>query len=603
MRVCQIEFRNFRGIREGRVVLPKHAVLLGANNAGKTTVVEALALLFGRERMVSPITDWDFFEGSPKPESRFNIIATITDFGNDDPRAVPAWFTGHDAAHPVWWNEDNITLSTEADPPSGAALATQVAMAGRFDDEACEFETIRYFYHGDGDPFTDGCSVVPWRLLRQVGVFLLSSNRDWDKLLSFRSSSLLKVIREYDALPGITIDELKKQLRTDVAKIEDSAPLSEILDAATKELQSFLLIGQSSRIVYRPTNLDAFAVLQSLVAHIAQSDDVLIPVARHGAGMVSLQAFLLLLAFAEHRLKKGQNFILAAEEPELHLHPSLHQRLVNRIRSASVQSIVTTQSPNVAAGYQPHEVVFVSNNKGCLSAERLRTEPIKEITTNSVRKLYLAHRAAFYEALMGCVILVPEGQNDYEWLSLWQRFAQSYRDATKHFDLRPMTILPTSDAAVAESFKEIARFRPDAIPILDGDQSGATYLVNLITVSPAPSKIIRFGKEAAIECLSAWILEPALTSLGDVMKVLLGNSTPTLRSLQDALIAKKKDHELHENIVWESIASDECCKRACAFFYDLAAIASQNTPSDTGWNIHTEANGTMVYTASHVRRV
>src|SRR4030042_7198890 len=103
MRICQIEFRNFRGIREGRVVLPKHSVLLGANNAGKTTVVEALALLFGRERMVSPITDWDFFEGSPKPESRFNIIATITDFGNDDPRAVPAWYTGHDTAYPVCW--------------------------------------------------------------------------------------------------------------------------------------------------------------------------------------------------------------------------------------------------------------------------------------------------------------------------------------------------------------------------------------------------------------------------------------------------------------------------------------------------------------------
>jgi len=430
----------------------------------------------------------------------------------------------------------------------------------------------------------------------------LSSNRDWDKLLSFRSSSLLKVIRECDALPGKTVDELKKQLRTDVAKIEDSAPLSEILEAATKELQSFLLIGQSSRMVYRPTNLDAIAVMQSLVAHVAQSDDVLIPVARHGAGMVSLQAFLLLLAFAEHRRKTGQNFILAAEEPELHLHPSLHQRLVHRIRSASVQSIVTTQSPNVAAGYQPREVVFVMNNKGHLSAERLRTEPVKEITTNSVRKLYLTHRAAFYEALMGCVIMVPEGQYDYEWLSLWQRLAQSYRDATKHFDLRPMTMLPTSDAAVAESFREIARFRPDAVPVLDGDESGETYLTNLVAGSPAPSKIIRFGEGAAIECLSAWILEPALASQGDIMKSLLGNSNPTLRSLQDALIAKKKDRELHENIVWESIASDECCKRACEFLHDLAAIASNNTPINIGWTSHGAANEAMVYIASHVKR-
>ena len=433
MRISQIEFQNFRGIRKGRVVLPKHAVLLGANNAGKTTVVEALALLFGRERMVSPITDWDFFEGSPKPESRFYIIATITDFGTNDPTAVPDWFIGQEAAQPVWWHEDDWTLSTEADPPERARLAAQVAMACRFDDEDCEFETVRYFYHGECDPFTDGCSMVPWRLLRHVGLFLLSSNRDWDKLLSFRSSSLLKVIREYDALPGKAIDELKKQLRTDVTKIEESAPLSDILEVATKELQSFLLIGQASKMVYRPTALDAYAVLQSLVAHVAQSDDVLIPVARHGAGMVSLQAFLLLLAFAEHRRKTGQNFILAAEEPELHLHPSLHQRLVHRIRSVSVQSIVTTQSPNVAAGYQPREVVFVSNVDGKLSAERLRTEAVKEIATNSVRKLYLTNRSAFYEALMGCVILVPEGRYDYEWLTLWQRLAQVTQGGSNAF--------------------------------------------------------------------------------------------------------------------------------------------------------------------------
>lgn len=603
MRICQIEFRNFRGIRKGHVIFPKHGVLLGANNAGKTTIVEALALLFGRERMVSPISDWDFFGGSPKPESRFYIIATIAGFGCNDPTAIPDWFIGQDAAQPVWWDEANLALSTDADPPLESELAAQVAMAGRFDDEACEFETIRYFFHGECDPFTDGCSIVPWRILRQVGFFLLSSNRDWDKLLSFRSSSLLKVIREYDALPGKAIDELKNQLRTGVTKIEDTAPLSEILDAATRELQSFLLIGQSSKMVYRPTTLDAYAVLQSLVAHVAQSDDTLIPVARHGAGMVSLQAFLLLLAFAEHRRKTGQNFILAAEEPELHLHPSLHQRLVHRIRSASVQSIITTQSPHVAAGYQPNEVVFVSSVEGNLSADRLRIKPVKDIAKNSVRNLYLAHRSSFYEALMGCVILVPEGQYDYEWLSLWQRLAQSYRYSMARFDLRPTSLLPTSDAAVAVSFREIARFRPDAVPLIDGDASGAEYLTDLVGGSPVPAKIIRYGDRAAVECLSAWILEPALSSPGVVMSTLLEGTAPTLRNLQDALIGGKKDREMHENIVWESLAIDQCCERACEFLHDLAAIAMGGAPTNPHWRVLNETSGTMVYVASHVARV
>jgi putative ATP-dependent endonuclease of OLD family len=55
MRICQIDLRQFRGVRTGLVSLPQHAVLLGSNNAGKTTIVEALALLFGRERRIRPI--------------------------------------------------------------------------------------------------------------------------------------------------------------------------------------------------------------------------------------------------------------------------------------------------------------------------------------------------------------------------------------------------------------------------------------------------------------------------------------------------------------------------------------------------------------------
>jgi len=353
MRICQVEIRGFRGIKEGRVVFPEHCVLLGANNAGKSTIVEALALLFGREKMVRPISDWDFYGGSPKPETRFYIIATVSGFISNDPTDIPLWFTGEKSARPVWWKQEGVKVSYEADPPDGYLLAAQVALAGRYDDDLCEFETVRYFYNGESDPFVDGFEFIPYKLLSEIGLFILSSNREWGKLLSFSSSSLMKVIREYNAIPGEEIKKLKQQLRCEVAKVEKTNPLSKIVEKATKELRSFFMITESSKLVYRPTFLDTFSVLQSLTAHIVKDEDTMVPVARHGAGMVSLQAFLLLLSFADHRKESGKTFILAAEEPELHLHPSLHHRLVHRIRSSSEQSLVTTQSPLVAASYQP----------------------------------------------------------------------------------------------------------------------------------------------------------------------------------------------------------------------------------------------------------
>jgi putative ATP-dependent endonuclease of OLD family len=216
--------RNFRGVKEGSIVLPKHAVLLGANNAGKSTIVEALALLFGREKMVRPLSDWDFFGGRPTTDSRFYIIGTVTDFPGNDPSAAPDWFIVDNAAQPVWWHDQTTTLSPDVDPPAGTLLATQLAFAARYDEETCEFEKVRYFYYGESDPFTDGYAPTPSRLLRDIGLFLLSSNREWDKLLSFGSSSLLKVIRENDALPGKVIEQIKQQLRSDVSKIEDASP-------------------------------------------------------------------------------------------------------------------------------------------------------------------------------------------------------------------------------------------------------------------------------------------------------------------------------------------------------------------------------------------
>jgi hypothetical protein len=606
MRICQVELNGFRGVRRGRIVLPRHAVLLGANNSGKTTIVESLALLFGRERMVRPVSDWDFYGGAPKPETRFHIIATITDFSTDDPKMLPGWFVGENAARPVWWHDDSETVSVETDAPKGARLAAQVALAGRYDDETCEFELARSFYDGESDPFTDGYNPLPAHVARDVGLFLLSSNREWDRLLSFGSSTLLKVLREYDALPGKAVERLKSQLRTDVVKIEEASPFSEILEAATRELQSFLLVGSSSKLVYRPTSLDAVAVLQSLVAHVSESGGQLVPVSRQGAGMISLQAFLLLLAFAERRKATGRNFILAAEEPELHLHPSLHQRLVHRIRAASVQSIVTTQSPLVAASYQPSEVVFVQNVGGELTAMCIRKEAIRDIGSNSVKKLYLASRGVFYEALMGGVVLVPEGVYDFEWLNLWQRLAQSSSDVATSFSLRPVTILPTSDAALVESFQEITRFRPDAIPIVDGDDAGAGYLDQLSLAAPPPSKVIRYGAGAGVEYLAAWILEPALAAPGNALDGLLPNpANRTLRGLQDALAdgTTKKDRELRENLVWESLTTLGCCIRAGEFFNDLGTIAFGERPKGSRWTVETRPSGIEVFTATHIKRV
>jgi putative ATP-dependent endonuclease of OLD family len=601
MRICQLEIENFRGIKKGKVVFPDHAVLFGPNNVGKSSIIEALALLCERERLTRQVSDWDFHGGSPKPESRFFIIGTITDFATppyDEPENFPKWFLG-DAAQPVWWQPEAGMVSVALDRPAGAKLACQIALCVRYEEESCEFEPIRYFYHGPCDPFTDSVTKLPAALLQELGVFLLPGNRQWDKLLSFGSSSFLKVLKSAGAIPGTAVENLKGELRSTTTKIEDSTALKPLLEKAEEELRGFLMLEGRGRLVYRPTSLDTLAVMQSLLPHIRRPDDSLLPFARHGAGMISLQSFLIVLAFAEQRKAQGKNFIFAAEEPELHLHPALHRRLANRIRGLSTQSIITTHSPIVAASYQAASSLFVRNAGGTLNVVPVKTSGSAQPARNAVRHLYRKFREPFYEALMGSVILVPEGESDFEWLRLWQRVAEVSDEVAAQCSLTPVTIIPTSDAAVVDTIAEIGRFREDVVALIDGDSSGDGYVAALEQAPCHPAKIIQFGADAAIECLSAWILEPALSTPGPLLSAFLTRQK-TLKNLQDELATRKDDRQLRENLCWEALDTPACALRAGNFLEDVARIAAGLLPKDSHWVTETRASGIPLFKATHI---
>ena len=220
-----------------------------------------------------------------------------------------------------------------------------------------------------------------------------------------------------------------------------------------------------------------------------------------------------------------------------------------------------------------------------------------------MRNLYKRHREPFYEALMGAIILVPEGLSDFEWLCLWQRVAETSDEVAKECALTPITVIPTSDAAIADTITEIARFRPDAIALVDGDGPGNDYIACLEQSEIRPTKIIQYGTAAAIECLSAWILEPALSISASVLSGLLPPGEPNLRNLQAALILRKEDRQMREDLCWAAAEIPACAMRAGRFLEDVAHIASGVTPKDPNWTVTIRPSGVSLFKAMHVSRV
>ena len=111
----------------------------------------------------------------------------------------------------------------------------------------------------------------------------------------------------------------------------------------------------------------------------------------------------------------GQSFMLAVEEPELHIQPSQQKRLVNRLNALCDQTIVTTHSPIVAAMFPAPDTLFVETRQGMLTAKRL-IDTLPAQPTNHQQHLLYAWRQKLVAALMHECALIPEGVSDVAWL-------------------------------------------------------------------------------------------------------------------------------------------------------------------------------------------
>src|SRR5262249_11313570 len=117
MLVSKLQVRGFRGIRNGEFYFQPFTTLIGPNNCGKTTIVESLALVLGRDRLIRPLTEHDFHGSTPRPADRVSIVATLTGFESNDPEDHTDWFRfGRGTMR--WFDPDTGAVKSALDKPS-----------------------------------------------------------------------------------------------------------------------------------------------------------------------------------------------------------------------------------------------------------------------------------------------------------------------------------------------------------------------------------------------------------------------------------------------------------------------------------------------------
>jgi len=506
VQVSLLKIENFRGIRSGTVQFRAHTVLIGPNNCGKTTIIEALALVLGRERLVRTLTEHDFFGSNPQPADRIRIQVTITGFNSEDPTAHPQWFKDGRGV-PRWFDYDTGTVVPEK-TNDRQVLACDIAFAARFDHESLEVETARYFVDDqDLDYFAEERPVlVPTSLIREIGFFLIPATRSWDRMLSFGSELFRRVIRSAGGLPAETVLSERDRLRNPAQRLEDDAQLRPVIENVNAEIARLFGIGHPLQL--RLTTTDSEGVLESIVPHFSTGAHSSAPSKRQGSGLISLQSLFLLLHFGQKRIEDGEDFCMALEEPELHLPPATQRRVLTRLQSLSTQTIVSTHSPLVAAYCDPTALLVIRNDGGVLSSAPLARQPLAQNATNSIRKLMQINRLETAAAVMAEFVLVPEGRQDFDWFSLLMRVVEldENTDEPCQFGVR-IGLIPTSDAQIRETCDFLSLAHPHVVALVDGDGAGTRYVGELVNANTRVRKVLRWPDGWTIEDIIGWIVE------------------------------------------------------------------------------------------------
>lgn len=572
MQIADLRIENFRGIKTGHVRFGPHTVLVGPNNCGKTTIIEALALLFGRDRMVRTLTEHDFFGGNPQPTDRIRLTATIIGFEGDDPNKNSEWFRD-DRGIPKWWDAARGVVSATRDNPDWP-LACQLGFSARFDRPELEVETARYFHDDDlmGDVFLEEARTsVPGRLIRDVGFFLVPASRAWDRVVSFGSEIFRRLVSSAGGQPAESVLGERDRLRNPEQPLEADQHLAPIVAQIDAELSGFFR--SAPKLQLRVTTTDSDGLLEAVVPHYAHSGDPMgLPARRHGTGLISLQHLLLLLQFGRQRAMANEGFWMALEEPELHVPPPLQRRLVHRIQALSTQTFVSTHSPMVAALSDPKAVVVLRNENGVLSSVPLLPGALPQSTPNGIRKMFQLNRVDTISALMHEVVLVPEGKIDHDWLKLLARivdlsegWAQSEGGGFGAY----VGIIATHDAAVELTIATLTRLHPRITALVDGDAAGQAYAASLTKSASPPKVIIRWPDGWTVEDAIGWIL---MADEPQVIAMLIGVLGPPLSSVADLVVRLKSEARgaggLKQNqVAYDSVAdvignSPACCQRA-----------------------------------------
>ena len=398
MRLTKLNIEHFRGITSMEIAFERDVtVLIGENNSGKTSVLEAIR--FGLDSIKSNkncvFSEFDFQRSSAE-----SILTDCSDI---------VFTFSFEETEESRWNDDILRI---LDPVivGDEFSAIKLRLKGRFDIEQGEM-CQDWTFLDDSDNEMPGKSV---------------SLKDIRRLRPFFFQSALRVAREEfksgmywnSFVKNKDIDDtLRKTLESELSevnlKIIGAHGSFKDITEEVKRISTLVSMASDNAVSIDPVHADVYRALRYAEVNLLTEANARIPVNHHGEGTQSLSVLLLFSAYLKKRLQQEYDRlaepIIAIEEPEAHLHPGAIRSVWSIINDLPGQKIIVTHSGDILSEVPIQSIRRLSTTSGRCACNFI---PKGALDQEELRKFNHHVRRNRGELLFARTWLLVEGETD-----------------------------------------------------------------------------------------------------------------------------------------------------------------------------------------------
>lgn len=382
MFLAKIRIHNFRCFADQAVHFRSGVnVLLGENNAGKTTVIKALGLVLDQKARRRPAF-FDFHHPTTDRTAPPVISVSLTFQSSEtdtveDRALVATWLT---RLEPPW--EAQLTYTFGLEPDDDAKCKEDLAKISA--DDFPEYRRVVESYLDKYVTKTYGGALenqmeAERDSLDKITLQSLDALRDAARELLTRTDPLLKRL----------LKQVRDEGKTEKQKAESAKELRELTKSLGKHIRGRISLDPLLQLVkdtgaleggkpHLADDLSEDDLLYALRLYV-DANGVSIPAELNGLGYNNLIYISLVLASLDHQAdpaRHGTNVsifpILSIEEPEAHLHPALQYKLLKHIEKRvretkrNRQVFITTHSTHITSASPLDQLIVftISDNSG-----------------------------------------------------------------------------------------------------------------------------------------------------------------------------------------------------------------------------------------------